>query len=93
MQPTFHTLSTQYRLCTYLSANYMSVHCVHACGCMYMCVHACACVCTFVHVYAFCASVSVSWSNHASGMYTPNELHSGIPPLRCKMVILVVHTQ
>ena len=72
--------------------------CAHMCACMR--AGACSCACMVVHVCVhlcmlmlFGASVSVCLCSCAPGVYTPNELHSGIPPLRCKMVILVVHTQ
>ena len=76
--------------------------CLGGCLCACVCMHvgACSCACMVVHVCAhlcmlmlFGASVSVCLCSCASGVYTPNELHSGIPPLRCIMVILVVHTQ
>ena len=64
--------------------------CVHVCVWVAVCVHVCAHLCMLM---LYGASVSVCLCSCAPGVYTPNELHSGILPLRCKMVILVVHTQ
>ena len=49
-----------------------------------MCVHACVRECESVHAHVFlCVNVSVCLCNRVSGVYTPNEVHLGIPPFRC----------